>query len=146
MNSALKWKLIAGFLLVFLAGGLTGAFVAAKTTRHFLFAASHHEVVAQRMRARLQAQLGLTPEQMAKISPPIDKAAAQLEQIRRDTARRVHETFAEAHEQIAKDLTPEQKVKLEQLRERHHRWLHRLHPGRDRPRVSPSPSPASSPL
>ena len=30
MNRALKWKLIAGFLLVFAAGGMTGAFVVAK--------------------------------------------------------------------------------------------------------------------
>ena len=145
MNAALKWKLIAGFLMVFLAGGLTGAFVAVKTTRHFLFTASHHEVAAQRMRARLQAELDLTPEQMAKISPVIDKAAVQLEQIRKDTARRVHETFADAHQQIAKDLTPEQQTKLEQLRERHHRWLHRLRPRRDR-RGMPPPPPENTPL
>jgi len=27
MNRALQWKLIAGFLLVFVAGGITGAFL-----------------------------------------------------------------------------------------------------------------------
>src|SRR2546423_5782862 len=116
MNNGLKWKLIAGFLLVFIAGGLTGAFVAAATTRNYFFAASHHAVAAQRMRERLKSELNLTPEQMEKISPVIDKMAAQLEGIRKDTAHRVRETFAELHRQIAADLTPEQKAKFEQMR------------------------------
>lgn len=129
MNNALKWKLIAGFLLVFVAGGLTGAFVAAATARNYLFAASHHAVAAQRMRERLKTELDLTPEQMEKISPLIDKATAQLEAIRKDTTHRVRGTFADLHRQIAEYLTPEQKAKLEQLRERHHRMMRRFHRG-----------------
>jgi len=35
MNSALKWKLIAGFLLVFIAGGATGVFVTMAIGHHF---------------------------------------------------------------------------------------------------------------
>src|SRR5438132_1590315 len=42
MNSALKWKLIAGFLLVFLAGGATGVFVSAATAHRFLFGPHRH--------------------------------------------------------------------------------------------------------
>ena len=41
MSSALKWKLIAGFVLVFLAGGATGVFVSA-TTAHYFFGAHRH--------------------------------------------------------------------------------------------------------
>jgi len=139
MNTALKWKLIAGFVLVFIAGGVTGGFIAAATTRHYLFSA-HHGIAAERMRNRLQSQLNLTPEQVRKISPVLDKAAAKLEDIRKDTARRVHETFAEAHRQIADDLTPEQRTKLEQLHEGHHRHLHRF-PHREETRVPASPAP-----
>lgn len=145
MNEALKWKLITGFLLVFLAGGVTGAFIAAKTTRHHLFATSHHEIAAQRMRERLRSELDLTPEQLAKISPVIDKAAAQLETIRRDTARRVRDTFADMHKQIGTDLTPEQRTALEQMRERHHKSMRRHHHRRDRrmPERPPPPEPRS---
>ena len=145
MNGALKWKLIAGFLLVFLAGGVTGAFIAAKTTRHHLFATSHHAIAAQRMRDRLQSELNLTPEQLAKISPVIDKAAAQLETIRRDTARRVRDTFADMHKQIGADLTPEQRTELDQMRERHHKFMRRHHHRRERrmPERPPPPGPES---
>ena len=121
MNQSLKWKLIAGFLLVFVAGGLTGGFIAATTARHYFFGPGHHPAGAQRMREHLKAELDLTPEQVAKISPIVDKTAAQLEQIRRDTARRVRDTFAEAHRQMSADLTPEQQAKLEKMRERHRR-------------------------
>jgi Spy/CpxP family protein refolding chaperone len=139
MNSALKWKLIAGFLLVFIAGGVTGAFVAAATTRHFFLGPPHHGGAAERMRARLQAELNLTPEQMKKISPIIDRTGAQLEQVRMETARHVHDIFAESHRQISEDLTPEQKAKFDELRRRHQRWMHRMH--RKEAPESESPAP-----
>src|SRR2546426_10759726 len=96
MNSALKWKLIAGFVLVFLAGGATGVFVSAATAHHFFFGPHRHGFGAQAMKNRLQRQLKLTDEQLAKISPIIEKTGAQLEQIRGDTGRRVRDTIAEA--------------------------------------------------
>ena len=142
MNNALKWKLIVGFVLVFLAGGLTGAFVAAATARNYFFGASHHAVAAQRMRERLKTELDLTPEQMEKISPLIDKAAAQLESIRKETTHRVRDTFVDLHRQIAEYLTPDQKVKLERMRERHHHMMRRFHRGHR----GPPPPPESPPL
>src|SRR5438552_2352908 len=105
MNSALKWKLIAGFVLVFLAGGATGVFVSA-TTAHYFFGAHRHGFAAQAMKSRLQWHLRLTDEQMTKISPIIEKTGTKLEEIRGDTGRRVRETIAEAHREIAPSRTP----------------------------------------
>jgi len=127
MNSALKWKLIAGFLLVFLAGGATGVFVSAATAHRFLFGPHRHGYAAQAMKNRLQWQLRLTDEQMAKISPIIEKTGAQLEEIRGETGRRVRETIAESHREIAPILTPEQKERLQQMEQRQRRWMHRGH-------------------
>src|SRR5947199_10002302 len=126
MNSALKWKLIAGFVLVFLAGGATGVFVSA-TTAHYFFGAHRHGFAAQAMKNRLQWQLRLTDEQMAKISPIIEKTGTQLEEIRGDTGRRVREAIAQAHRDIAPILTPEQKERLQQMEQRQRRWMHRGH-------------------
>ncbi len=125
MNSALKWKLIAGFLLVFMAGGATGIFVTMVVGHHFMF--GHHVFAAQAMKNRLQWQLRLTDEQMAKISPIIEKTGAQLEEIRGDTGKRVRETIAQAHRDIAPILTPEQKERLQQMEQRQRRWMHRGH-------------------
>src|SRR2546430_13934397 len=123
MNSALKWKLIAGFVLVFLAGGATGVVVSAATA-HYFFGAHHHGFAAQAMKNRLQWQLKLTDEQMAKISPIIEKTGARLEEIRGDTGKRVRETIAQAHSEIAPILTPEQRERLQQMEQRHRRWMH----------------------
>ena len=136
MNRALQWKLIAGFLLVFIAGVISGAFLGGMYAQHHFFAFHRPELIGGRMKERLRTELNLTPEQVAKISPIIDKAATQLRDIRRETARRVHETIAEAHRQMAVNLTEEQRQKLQQIEERHRRWHHRrLH------EFTPEPSP-----
>jgi Spy/CpxP family protein refolding chaperone len=138
MNRAVQWKLIAGFLLVFVAGGITGAFVGGSYARHQFFELHHPERIGGRMKERLRAELNLTPEQLAKISPIVDKTTAQLRDIRRDTARRVHEIIADAHHQMAAELTDEQRQKLAQIEERHRRWRdHRFHDSSESPSATP---------
>src|ERR1700720_91609 len=144
MNSALKWKLIAGFVLVFLAGGATGVFVSATTAHHF-FGAHRHGFAAQAMKNRLQWQLRLTDEQMTKISPIIEKTGAKLEEIRGDTGRRVRETIAEAHREIAPNLTPEQQQRLKDMEERHRRWFQHHRAGRGAPGHENSPETGVTP-
>jgi Spy/CpxP family protein refolding chaperone len=139
MNSALKWKLIAGFILVFLAGGATGVFVSATTAHHFFFGAHRHGFAAQAMKNRLQSQLRLTDEQMTKISPIIEKTGSKLEEIRAETGRRVRETFVEAHREIAPHLTPEQQQRLKEMEARHRRWFQHHRDGRFTPAPETSP-------
>jgi Spy/CpxP family protein refolding chaperone len=139
MNRALQWKLIAGFLLVFVAGGITGAFVGGSYARHHFFELRHPERIGGRMKDRLRTELNLTPEQLTKISPIIDKTTAQLRDIRRDTGRRVRQIIADAHGQMATQLTNEQRQKLKQIEERHRRWRHHgFHDSSDEP---PSATP-----
>ncbi|HET9418361.1 MAG TPA: hypothetical protein VFO30_03395 [Chthoniobacterales bacterium] len=124
MNRALKWKLLGGFVLVFIAGGTTGVFLGAAHARHSFFAL-HQNIMAERMRHRLRAELQLSDEQMAKIAPIIDKTAARLQEIRHTTGQQVHETILEAHREIAPNLTEDQRAKLQALEARPHhpRWF-----------------------
>ena len=142
MSGALKWKLIAGFVLVFLAGGATGVFVSATAAHHFFFGPHRHGFAAQAMRNRLRTQLSLTDEQLTKITPIVEKAGSKLEDIRSDTGRRVRETIAEAHRDIAPILTPEQRQRLEQIEARHRRWIHRTHSSHDEAPAAPETSPS----
>ena len=119
MNASLKGKLIVGFLLVFVAGAMTGSFVGASHARHLFLDQPHQRIVAERMRSQLRSQLNLTSEQMDRASAIFDKTAGQLEAIRTEKARRVHETIAEVHQQLASDLTPEQRAKLKEIDRRH---------------------------
>ena len=140
MNGALKWKLVAGFVLVFVAGGIAGAALGGFYARHLFFDVHHSRRVGERMKERLRTELSLTPDQVAKVSPIIDKTTAQLREIRRDTGRRVHEIMTEAHKEIAANLTDEQRQKLQQIEERHRRWRHG-----NEPDESASESPATTP-
>jgi hypothetical protein len=140
MNRALQWKLIAGFVLVFIAGGMTGAFFGAMHARHLFFEFHHPGLMGARMRDRLRTELRLTPEQVAKISPIIDKTAAQLAEIRRETGRRVHEVMIGAHREMAANLTEDQRLKLQEIEARHR------HRGRLRgQRESTTPEPSLTP-
>jgi Spy/CpxP family protein refolding chaperone len=145
MNRALKWKLIAGFILVFLAGGATGVFVSATAAHRFFFGPHGHGFAAQAMRNRLSVQLRLTDEQLTKITPIVEKAGSTLENIRGDTGRRVRDTIAELHREITPILTPEQRQRLEQMEERHRRWMHGRGWQREEATASPERSPSPGP-
>jgi Spy/CpxP family protein refolding chaperone len=138
MNRALQWKLIAGFILVFIAGGMTGAFFAAAHAHHIFFESHQPGLMANRMKERLRSELNLTPDQAARIAPIVDKMAAQLDQIRMATGRQVHEAFIKAHHEMAESLTEEQRQKLQRLEARH-RLGHRV-PGAQSPSLD-APSP-----
>jgi hypothetical protein len=141
MNPVLKWKLIAGFLLIFIAGGVTGAFFGATLAKHLLLGHEHHDIVATRMRDRLQRELDLTPQQVAKISPIIERSAARLEGIRMATTQEVRQTFTETHRQIADNLDEQQRARFERMNERRQKWMRSHSAG-----IRSSPSPLLEPV
>jgi Spy/CpxP family protein refolding chaperone len=111
---------------------MTGVFFAAMHA-HNVFSEFHQPgLVAARTKERLKTELNLTPEQEAKIAPIVDKMATQLEEIRMETGRRVHQTFMDAHRDMAASLTDEQRAKLQKMEERH-RSFHLMHGGHGPP-------------
>ncbi len=120
MTKALKWRLALGLIVVFLAGLALGLFAGAFHARR-VFVAHHGPLMAGRMREHLRHELHLTSEQLAKIAPLVDRSAGQLEEIRRQSSRRVAETIDESRREIAPLLTPEQRERLERMREKHQR-------------------------
>ncbi|MDQ6808784.1 MAG: hypothetical protein M3Z64_05085 [Verrucomicrobiota bacterium] len=136
MNSSLKWRLAAGVLIVFLAGLATGVFATAWHIQHHV-AGARADVIAQRMRRHLTNRLGLTTDQLAKISPVIDQTAHRLDEIRAESGRRVAETMEQSRRDMAPNLTPEQLASFDQMRERRRHGMRR---GR-----AFSPAPADRP-
>ena len=137
MNSGLKWKLAFAFLLVFLAGIMTGTLLSHIHIKRRFLGPPHSGDVAGRMREHLRRGLDLTPEQEAKILPIVESTSAKLEAIRVETAERVRAVMAESKREMAPQLSPEQQEKLEKL-EAHHRrvLLHHgfpHHPPKDKP-------------
>lgn len=112
MSVSFKWKLAAGFTLIFIAGLAAGAFIGATQSRR------HHPDItrlADRLRKRMETRLDLTPDQLARTTPIFDKTAHRLEAIRTETGRRVHETMAEADRELVPELTDAQRAKLDAM-------------------------------
>ena len=124
MNSALKWKLAFAFLLVFVAGGTTGAFFGFHHIRHHVILGPPKSgEVSDKMREHLRRSLDLTPEQEKKIGPIVDATSAKLEAIRLETAERVRLVMEESKKEVAPLLTPEQQKKLDALESQHRKMM-----------------------
>jgi Spy/CpxP family protein refolding chaperone len=140
MTASLKAKLIAGFVLAFVAGGATGAFFSFHQARHWREDFGRHShFLTERMQHQFEAQLHLTPDQIAKVSPIFDQAANELQQIRAESGAKVRQVFRQTHEALQPILTDEQRARLQEIDEHghgghgHQRRLH--HRG-----VNPSPN------
>ena len=139
MNDALKWKLAFAFLLVFVAGGMTGAFFGIHGLRyHMMLGPPHSGDVPDRMREHLRRTLDLTAEQEKKIGPIVDATSAKLEAIRVETAERVRVVMEESKKEVTPLLTPEQQKKLDNLESEHRKMM--MHHG-----FLPPPPPKDRP-
>jgi len=68
MNGALKWKLIAGFFLVFIAGGIAGAALGGWYTRHLVFESHRPGRMGDRMKEHLRTELRLTDRKSTRLN------------------------------------------------------------------------------
>jgi Spy/CpxP family protein refolding chaperone len=142
MNSSLKGKLALAFLLVFVAGATTGAFLGLHhLTHHIVLGPPHSGDVPDKMREHFRRALGLTAEQENKIAPIIDATSAKLETIRVETAERVRTVMEESKKEIAPLLTPEQQKKLEKLDSEHRKMMYHHGFLPPPPKDNPPPTP-----
>jgi Spy/CpxP family protein refolding chaperone len=121
MTGALKGKLVAGFILAFVAGGATGAFFALHHARDWRRHFGHHpHSLVDGMRERLTSQLDLTPEQVAKITPILDDASQKLQKIRSETGTEVRQVMQETNQALQPLLSEQQRARLQRLEPRGH--------------------------
>ena len=142
MNSGLRWKLALAFLLVFVAGGMTGAFFGIHGLRHHVMLGPPHSGdVPDRMREHLRRTLGLTADQEKKVGPIVESTSTKLEAIRVETAERVRNVMEESKKEIAPLLTAEQQTKLDKLESEHRKMMmhHGFLPPPPPPKDGPSP-------
>ncbi len=124
MMRALQWRIVLGLVLVFLAGAATGAFVSARYS-HQSQKERHKHSMGDRMRARMQKELELTPAQLTAVDPILRKLGQQMQAIRVETGQRVQQTMAESNREMAAHLTPEQTARLERMQKRHEERMDR---------------------
>jgi Spy/CpxP family protein refolding chaperone len=140
MSRELKWKLAFACLLVFVAGGMTGAFFGVHhLRRHIMLGPPHSGDVGERMREHFRRTLDLTTDQEKKIGPILDATSSKLETIRVETAERVRTVMEDSKKEVAPLLTPEQQKKLDNLESEHRKLM--MHHGF----LPPPPPPKDKP-
>ena len=135
-----RWKVLFAFTGVFVAGVVAGgvaSFRAAitKTTADQTVTVTTvpTDQFSPDQMKRFTQQLSLTPDQSIKIKPIIDQAGEALTKFRTETLKQTSTIIEDMQDEVAKQLTDEQRVKLAAIKkQQHERMLNRFGPGSNR--------------
>jgi len=117
MNTARNWKIIVSLTGLFLLGAASGAFLTLKITRQ----TAVEEKWTHRTLRDYEQRLQLTPAQVAKLRPLFQQTSTELRQLRATTVTNLHAAIRRMNEQMAKELTPEQRqLFVKMLRDNRH--------------------------
>lgn len=118
------WKVILAFAGVFIAGAIFGGALAPR----WLSYGHPPGPAAQpgrggllggpRMLERLERELELTPAQKEKIAPIVARMEDETRRMRRESVQQFRAAMDKTNAEIAAELTPAQRAKLEDLRKR----------------------------
>jgi hypothetical protein len=110
------WKVVLVFIGIFAAGLVVGGLVTLRVVKYLAAPRlGSPEQYGPQLIKGFAKKLDLTPEQQEKIKPLITRGAEELRQLRR-TAWTTSQAVIERMEgEIAAQLTPDQKVKFDQM-------------------------------
>lgn len=112
-----KLKITFYLAAIFVTGVVTGMFISYQVARHMM---PSKEKMVDHWCGELQSKLDLTPEQLQKIRPIIESDMADFKD---GLCRQMVGNLSNCNAQIAAELTPAQKVKLEQLQKDQERFI-----------------------
>ncbi|HWA10595.1 MAG TPA: hypothetical protein VG838_14215 [Opitutaceae bacterium] len=164
------WKVVLAFVVIFMAGTVTGSVIALRVARSFMPPQRPPGAVVEQFGAmqlqRLARQLELTDDQKEKIRPIAQKTGDDLRKLSRDSQKETHDVIARMDDQVSALLTPEQQKKFAEFQKRRYQeFLNRGYrgpgpmggrpqgqhprqmqgPGSDPGVPMPAPAPAQSP-
>jgi Spy/CpxP family protein refolding chaperone len=115
-----SWKVILACLGIFVAGLISGTVLGARYSRQIF--PRHRGGAGQNFGSQLMQrytdQLALSPEQATQIRPVVERAQGEMQRLRRENVQQVTKVMDEMHAQISEVLTPDQRLKMEELRKR----------------------------
>jgi Spy/CpxP family protein refolding chaperone len=112
------WKVIVAFLGVFVAGSIFGGFFALRVDRERKPQKRVEQPVGTlnlRLMRRFAEQLDLTEQQKEMLRPVMERAGEDLRRVQQAQLRETSVMVERLQQDVAKVLTPEQKLKLETM-------------------------------
>jgi uncharacterized membrane protein len=127
------WKLVLLLVGIFLAGGVTGAFVMMRIGRNLISGRPMPDQWAPMHLKRLAEKLELKPEQVEELRPIVKANMEELGRMRTRSMAESKVVFERMQREIEAKLTPEQRVKFDQMnkemRERARKFMGPGRPG-----------------
>jgi uncharacterized membrane protein len=137
------WKIVLVLLGIFLAGGVTGAFVMLRIGHQWIAHRPGPEQWAPNHLKRLVERLDLKPEQAEAIRPIVHRNMEELSRLRIESMADIKRVFERMEREVSAQLTPEQRTKFEQLNKEMRERAKRFTPDRkNRPGAGPQADPA----
>jgi Spy/CpxP family protein refolding chaperone len=124
MNSLSRVQVGIYMAAIFLAGSVTGASVKAGFS-HAKTSSSWGPPSVRRMQARLERELNLSPEQIAKIQPILARMSDDFKKIQVASVHEMAKVIQARNAEISKELTPEQQAKLKEIEQQRIERLNR---------------------
>jgi hypothetical protein len=113
-----RWKLISAFAALFLVGGLCGSLITYRVESARRPATVLARTMATKFYERLEREVRLTPDQLAKYRPQIDQAIQKMKETRRHAVIDSDLELDAALAHIGADLPSDERVRMEQFRAR----------------------------
>lgn len=117
MTRPAAWKVLLYTVALFIAGAVCGAMLIPRPTPVVdqPLKLGRTTEIADKIRAKLNARLQLTPTQQEKFEPLFVKTSAELESIHKDCLERITAALEQLHTEMRPDLTPVQQESLTAL-------------------------------
>jgi Spy/CpxP family protein refolding chaperone len=109
------WQVILALFGIFIAGGVAGGFVTLRIWKDRVTNRPVPEEWAPRHMKRLNDRLALTPEQQDQLRPIVRRNMELLNRIRNSSMAETKVIVEGMQREISEKLTPEQKVKFDQM-------------------------------
>jgi Spy/CpxP family protein refolding chaperone len=117
MTHLTKSKIILYLAIIFVAGGVTGAVISWAGAKQRPMGPPNPKAMYRRILGHLQSGLDLTPEQVRRLEPLLEKRVQEMEAIHSRTVQEIEALIRKSDQEmaVALELTPTQKSKLEEM-------------------------------
>jgi len=143
MNGITKGKAIGYLTAIFVAGCLAGSFAGFGYGRRATARPPSPRAMTTHILNHLRAELKLTDDQMAKITPVVEQTSAEIRAIHESSGKNVLALVQKSDQQIGAFLDDDQKRKLAELQKNREKSFDKSFKGERRRRP---PGPLDGPL
>ena len=117
MKYLTKGKIVLYLAAIFVAGGVTGGVISWRENGEKKWKPPTAKGICDSFRNRLRSELGLTPQQLERLEPLLQKRVTTMEEIRTRTVKDLEELIRASDAEIADalNLSSDQRAKLQQM-------------------------------